>query len=423
MMLLKLMTPRIQVRMMLRFISVGRYLRIRCLGLVLATSLSMLLMPMTMAGSSLDDEHYQKAKVVINRAIGYLRTQQDLESGGWSIAEGRPSFPGITAMVINGMLMEASIDEYDETVARALDYLLAMKQDDGGIYDRILPNYNTALTLSAFSKVTRPEAVAAIGPAQKFLESLQWGNPASVDANGGVVGEANEFYGGAGYGQHGRPDNSNLQLMLEGLYDSGMDCNSAAFQRAVTFLRRTQMLESVNGMEYAEGSKQGGFIYATAENKDSLGIGESKAGMIEETLDDGAVVSRLRCYGSMTYAGFKSYLYAQLDRDSVEVRAAYDWIRKNYTLDENPGVGMQGYYYYLHTFARALDTWGSSTIVTLNADGTEGETHDWANDLIDKLEGLQREDGSFANDADRWMEGDPVLVTAYVLNALEYAID
>lgn len=375
------------------------------------------------AATRLDDEHYQKAKVIIAKAIAFLRTQQDADSGGWSIVPGRPSFPGITALVINGMLMEPEIDEYDPTVAKAIDYLLSMRQEDGGFYDRILPNYNTALTLSALAKVNRVEAVAAIKPAQDFLQSLQWGNPLNNHVGGAIVDESHQFYGSTGYGKHGRPDNSNLQLMLEGLYDSGLDCNTPAFQRAIKFLERTQMLDEVNDLAYADGSRQGGFIYATAPNKDNLGAGESKAGMIDETLADGTVVSRLRCYGSMTYAGFKSYLYAQLDREDVRVQAAYDWIRRNYTLEQNPGAGMQGYYYYLHTFARALDTWGSSTITTINADGSPGATHDWANDLIAKLESLQRPDGSFVNESDRWMEGDPVLVTAYVLNALEYAID
>lgn len=145
--------------------------------------------------------------------------------------------------------------------------------------------------------------------------------------------------------------------------------------------------------------------------------------MVEETLDDGSVVSRLRCYGSMTYAGFKSYIYANLDRDDQRVVAAHDWLRRHYTLDENPGMGMQGYYYYLVTMSRALDAWGSTTITPLNRDGTPAEPRDWANDLIAKIASLQRPDGSFVNESDRWMEGDPVLVTAYALLALQHAID
>jgi len=34
---------------------------------------------------------------------------------------------------------------------------------------------------------------------------------------------------------------------------------------------------------------------------------------------------------------------------------------------------------------------------------------------------LQRPDGSWVNEADRWMEGDPNLVTAYSVIALQIA--
>ena len=59
----------------------------------------------------------------------------------------------------------------------------------------------------------------------------------------------------------------------------------------------------------------------------------------------------------------------------------------------------------------------------LGADGAEGETRDWANDLIDRLAGLQNADGSFKVVDDRWMEDNPVLITAYGLMALQHAID
>jgi squalene-hopene/tetraprenyl-beta-curcumene cyclase len=31
-----------------------------------------------------------------------------------------------------------------------------------------------------------------------------------------------------------------------------------------------------------------------------------------------------------------------------------DWLRGNYTLEENPGMGPQGYFYYLHLMTKAL---------------------------------------------------------------------
>jgi squalene-hopene/tetraprenyl-beta-curcumene cyclase len=215
---------------------------------------------------------------------------------------------------------------------------------------------------------------------------------------------------------------SNLQLMLQGLKDSGVSSNDEVFHRALTFLARTQMHGSVNDMPYAEGSEQGGFIYSTGPSGDEMTVGESKAGTIEESLDDGTRVSRLRCYGSMTYAGFKSYIYADLGRDDERVRMAYDWLRAHYTLEENPGLGMQGFYYYMVTFSRALDAWGLPTIETIDENGSVTGERDWANDLIDRLAGLQKEDGSFENLHDRWLEGDPTLVTAYALVALQHAV-
>jgi squalene-hopene/tetraprenyl-beta-curcumene cyclase len=112
-----------------------------------------------------------------------------------------------------------------------------------------------------------------------------------------------------------------------------------------------------------------------------------------------------------------SYLYTRLERDDPRVADAYQWIRHNYKLDENPGVGQQGYYYYLHLMSRALSAWGEPIVET--ADGVK---HDWANELIDKIATLQRPDGSFLNEQDRWMEGDPNLVTAYVVLALQHAL-
>jgi squalene-hopene/tetraprenyl-beta-curcumene cyclase len=175
----------------------------------------------------------------------------------------------------------------------------------------------------------------------------------------------------------------------------------------------------LNDMPYADGSRQGGFIYATSPNKDNVGGGQSFAGEIEESLDDGTRVSRLRAYGSMTYAGFKSLIYAKLRGDDPRVRAAQEWISRNYTLAENPGLGTDGMYYYYLAFARALDAFGQEQVPI--AEGQETVMRDWANDLIDALAKLQNENGSFRSVDDRWMENDPVLITAYAVIALQHA--
>jgi hypothetical protein len=125
--------------------------------------------------------------------------------------------------------------------------------------------------------------------------------------------------------------------------------------------------------------------------------------------------SRLRAYGSMTYAGFKSYLYAGLTKDDPRVTAAKRWIAANYTLSENPGVGTDGQYYYYVMFAKAMAASGDASVLT------PGGARDWRVDLINQLATLQNEDGSFRSVDDRWMESDPVLITAYSLNALQAA--
>ena len=202
--------------------------------------------------------------------------------------------------------------------------------------------------------------------------------------------------------------------------DAGVPSDDPAFQRALVFLSRVQMHDDINDMPYADKSKQGGFIYATSQNKDTVGSGQSFAGEVEESLDDGTRVSRLRAYGSMTYAGFKSLIYAKLRENDPRVRAAQEWISRNYTLEENPGLGTDGMYYYYLTFARALDAFGQERIPVQS--GQNSEMRDWANDLIDRLAVLQNEDGSFRSVDDRWMENDPVLITAYALIALQHAV-
>lgn len=370
-----------------------------------------------------DAEHQARARQTLDRAIAFLRSRQDSASGAWGVMpDDQPQLPAIAALVIRGLLLDPAIDASDPAVNRAVDWILTFRQKDGSICDKMmLPNYNTAIVISALSQIDRPDVSEAIAAAQAYLRGIQWdGQP---DPSGIPIDKAHPFFGGAGYGRHQRPDNSNLNMLLEGMHDSGLPGDDPAFQRALVFLQRTQMLDSVNDMPYADGSNQGGFIYSTSVDASAIGSGQTyaKEPMIEETLDDGSVISRLRCYGSMTYAGFKSYLYADLARTDPRVTAAYDWIRRHYTVEENPNVGLEGYYYYLHTMTRALAAWGEPTITTIPSDGTTGQTRNWANDIIDRLASLQRDDGSFANDADRWMEGDPVLVTAYVVLALQYA--
>lgn len=427
------------------------------------TALMAVMMTIGLASPSLalDDEHWEMADKSVKKGIEYLRSIQN-EDGSWSPQPG----PAITALVVRVMLDQPDIDANDPHVKKGLDYIMQFVQEDGGIYDGILPNYNTSISLMALARVpNRPDVAEAIKGAQKYLKGLQWNG--QVGPDGKIVDENHPFYGGAGYGGSGRPDMSNTQFMLEALHESGVDCNDPVFQRAMVFITRCQGVAQ-NDMFADKIDQDGGFIYSTSINKDLVGVPESKANpqMMDEA-KQGRPVSGLRTYGSITYAGFKSYIYANLDRDDPRVQAARSWISKNYTLDQNPGmpesIKDHGLFYYYMTFGRALSAWGATYVETAptvvetypkgtsfaavtekvselqkqghkgltiknNNDGTieivkAGEKMDWANDLIAKLVSQQKEDGSWANRVDRWMEGDPALVTAYSLLALQHAMD
>jgi squalene-hopene/tetraprenyl-beta-curcumene cyclase len=191
--------------------------------------------------------------------------------------------------------------------------------------------------------------------------------------------------------------------MIEALRESGLPANDPALQKALRFVSRCQNLKSeFNDQPWAGNVNDGGFIYTAAQG------GQSMAGQTEE--------SGLRSYGSMTYAGFKSLVYAGLTKDDPRVKAALDYIGRNYTLDENPGMGQSGLYYYYQAFAKAMSALGEPRFTDAG-----GNAHDWRAELVAALIQRQGSDGSWVNTADRFMEGDANLVTAFALIALANA--
>ena len=375
----------------------------------------------------LDAAHREKAKLVAAKAAEYLRSKQSQVSGGWGGQPDKPSpFPAFTGLAVTGLLLNGEAAD-SPAAAAAIKYMIERQKPDGGIYDGSVPTYNTAICLSALARFQTPQAKDAASKALRFLRAMQFGEtvtplPGTPDAPQEAVQPNHAFYGGWGYGRSGRPDLSNTHWVLDALHDSGVPTDDPAFKRAVVFLQRCQMSGTTNDQEFAKGSTQGGFIYSDSENRDKIGVGSSPAGTIEESLDDGTKVSRLRCYGSMTYAGFKSYLYAGLKHDDPRVLAASRWITTHYTIDENPGMGKDGFYYYLVTFSRALDAFGEPKVHTKDDKGQAAADRAWAEDIVDKLATLQQPDGSFETFKDRWLETDPVLVTAYSLIALGHAM-
>ncbi len=334
------------------------------------------------------------------KGIDYLLKHQDA-NGAWLPQVG----PAVTAMVVKALVQGGkSVD--DPAAKKALDFIETCHQKDGGYYKDSNPNYNSAIVLSMFSVLPRDKYAPQIKGLQDFLKSLQQ-LPGKTDSKGQKITKANPWYGGSGYGED-RPDLSNTAYMVEALHDSGLPASDPAIQAALVFVSRSQMNSETNDQPFAKGATDGGFIYTPAEG------GESKFGDIDK-LEGG---SQLRSYGSMTYAGFKSMLYAGLTQDDPRVKAAVKWIKNNWTLEYNPGSSsFDGQYYFLHTFARAMHAWGQDTVVD-----AKGVKHDWRAELNANLAHSQHDDGSWINPkSPRWFEGNPILVTAYAVLSLQEA--
>jgi squalene-hopene/tetraprenyl-beta-curcumene cyclase len=116
----------------------------------------------------------------------------------------------------------------------------------------------------------------------------------------------------------------------------------------------------------------------------------------------------------MTYAGLKSMIFAGVAKDDPRVQAAVKFLQSNYSLTTNPGMGSSGLYYYYHTMAKALDAFGEEVFVA-----DDGE-HRWRSEIFHQLKQAQKPDGSWVNPDARWLEGDPNLVTGYVLMTMAY---
>lgn len=360
-------------------------------------------------GPKIEESLLREAHAAVQRGTDYLLGKQ-AENGSWGGFGGHPAVSGLICMALHNAGIKDNESSRLAAIERGRKYILSFVQPDGSIWlvgrEQEYPNYTTAICLATLATLNRPEDLPVMRQARKYLQGSQVTDPNS------------DSFGGIGYGKSGpgKPDLSNTQWALEALYmtdyldeeplaQSPEDTKRSelAWKNAVQFLSRLQQVPETNDLQWVVKDKKdpnyGGFVYKPDE---------SKAGVENETL---------RSYGSMTYAGLKSMIYARLKKDDLRVKAAMAWAAKNYTLDENPGMKGEGHYYYLHTFAKAHAAYGEETIKL--PDGREVQ---WRTDLVRKMVTLQRANGEWFNEIGRWWENNPEMVTAYSLLAIEVAL-
>ena len=333
-----------------------------------------------------------EVNAAVDLSIAFLKTKQNPD-GSFAPKLGGP---GISALIAAGLIRQGRGD--DPLVKKTLEFLEKNVKDDGGIYNKGLANYSTSVALLALKEANvGGKYDKVIANAAKFLKGLQ--NQADKD---------DLKFGGVGYDAKSRPDVSNTHFYVEALLASGVPKDDPAIKDALIFLSRCQNLPGEDQtQEFAKKASEadkGGFVYNPFAAKDEKS---------DRRTPDGG----LRSEGGMTYAGLKSFLYAGVGKEDPRVKAAVAWIRKHYTLDENPGMKDAGLYYYYHTFAKAMDALGEEEFAD-----ADGKKHDWRNELFQALVKRQNKDGSWANTNAQFLENTPELATAYAILALSYTI-
>ena len=330
----------------------------------------------------------------IARGADYLLSKQN-EAGFWSDRQ-MPALTALPVWALAGVTGSEELRVKNEELRKAaikkgVDYVLSTQRDDGGFYipkpgrgGSGLGNYNTSVCLSALFDT-------GIAPTEAMLKAREY------IASSQLVGD-DTMAGGFGYDKISRrryADLSNTGYALSAM------AKTAALEEHRTTGKRVDLdwdkaIAFVENLMKKEGPDAGGAAYNDRT---------PQAG--SETNATGKVA--LRAYGSMTYAAVLSMCAAKLDRGDPRVRQSLEYMTKNWSVDENPGMGNQGLYYFYDIMARALSAAGVDKV---------GE-HEWKKELSAKMISLQKADGSWSNDNNRFWEADPVLCTSFAMLVLE----
>ena len=332
--------------------------------------------------------HGANIETAITNGASFLLSKQ-ADDGHWS----DPQMPALTALPLWALStadLKLSTLNFKPAITKAVSFVLKTQRPDGGFYvpkpgrgGSGLGNYNTSVCLSAlFDSGLAPKA--ALLKARTYIASSQ------------LEGD-DTMAGGFGYDKISRrryADLSNTSYAMSAM------AKTASLEEFRTEGKKADIdwdkaLSFVQNLVETEGPDKGGAVYN--ERTPQAGTTTNAQGKVH-----------LRAYGSMTYAAVLSMCSAKLDRGDPRVRQSLEYLTKYWSVDENPGMGNQGLYYFYDIMARALSAAGIEKV---------GE-HDWKKELSAKVISLQKPDGSWANDNNRFWEADPVLCTSFALLVL-----
>ena len=321
----------------------------------------------------------------LTNGAAFLLSRQ-AEDGHWS----DPQMPALTALPM-WALIGADVAGTGDARRRAAAFVLSTQRPDGGFYvpkpgrgGSGLGNYNTSVCLAAlFDSGLAPKS--ALLSARQYIASSQ------------LTGD-DTMAGGFGYDKVSRrryADLANTAYAMDAMARTASLEEFRADGSARADLDWEKALKFIDGLMKKDGPDAGGAAYN--ERTPQAGTSTNAQGRVH-----------LRAYGSMTYAAVLSMCAAKLDRGDPRVRQSLEYLTANWTVDENPGMGSQGLYYFYDIMARALSA----------AQVDEVGGHVWRKELAAKVVSLQKPDGSWSNDNNRFWEADPVLCTSFAMIVL-----
>lgn len=272
---------------------------------------------------------------------------------------GNPRFGGKTALCVYALL-SAEADDRDEALRRAVDWL--KKQ-------RLAGTYAVAMRACAYAALYRiTEDRALVKPLE---DDVQWLIDAA-DKDGGYT------YTSRGGKPRQAYDNSNSQLAVLGVYAgaAALDLDvPAAYWRRVERHWVTQQ------------QADGGWGYL---------------------VPGGSL--RTKSYGSMTAAGLatlylcfdhlhrEEFLRATMGSEYKPIASAHEWLAGHFSPADNPGKGVEWYFYWLYSLERVGMASGEKYL----------GGHDWFGKVLGELLSQQGGDGAFGG-------ADPVSDTAFAM--------
>ncbi len=369
----------------------------------------LLLLTLTLSTTlfALTAETKAQVQAAILKGVRFLQTQQ-AESGAFSDAR----FPGMTGLALSAFATTRSLPQADQASIRAVTqkaaaFILTKSQPDGGFYQPIpgrkgsgLGNYNTCLCMVALHDLNPIQFARPIQKARGYVASTQ-------------LEAAGIHEGGFGYDKEAQRAYTDLNNTF---YAVDAMARTASVEEARPAGEKHVDIDWEAAKAYLlslqskEGTDKGGFWYNKIDPK--AGFKKGPKAKQDQTAKASPDKPKFRAYGSMSYAGLLSMLHAKMSPTDPRILSTLDYVTRFWTLEENPNMGVQGLYFYYNVLTRALSAAGKTTLAT------KPSPTDWRESMAKKIIAIQRPNGSWYNDNNRFWESDPVLCTAYGILSL-----